>query len=537
MMIRMWSACLIAAASVTTALAGGPSDTEFTYQGELRSAGAPANGAFDLTFSLWDAVAGGTPVVGPVVMSDVPVSGGVFSVELDFGAAAFDGTARWLEIAVDGTTLSPRQAVTGAPYSIQTRGLFVDEDLDVGIGTTAPMADLHVFGSQATLRLEHAAGSSYSDFKDATTQQLRINKTNLAGGVLLDLNPKAEDGASSAQIRFFRETNTTGPKSVQFLRGNFTTQASAVIGVDGADSYFQAHGGNVGVGTSDPQATFHVVGSSQFIVNTTGSAIFALNYGGVPGHGIRGDTESTAGAGVRGWAKATSGATHGVWGESSSTAGTGVQGFASATTGITVGVGGTVYSGNGRGVSGEAIALGGVTYGVYGQSDSPAGRGVSGVATSTSGTCYGVIGQCNSTAGYDFYAAGAGVNYGAGSSRRWKHNVENLADPLAMLGRLRGVSFDWDVEHGGHHDVGMIAEEVGAVLPEIVVYEANGVDAIGMDYSKLTPLLVEAVNALRAENDALRDEKDAENRELRRRIAELERTVATLIRIHEETRP
>ena len=52
-------------------------------------------------------------------------------------------------------------------------------------------------------------------------------------------------------------------------------------------------------------------------------------------------------------------------------------------------------------------------------------------------------------------------------------------------------------------DVGMIAEEVGKVLPEIVSYEENGIDATGMDYSKMTPLLVEAVNTLRAENDDL----------------------------------
>ncbi len=71
----------------------------------------------------------------------------------------------------------------------------------------------------------------------------------------------------------------------------------------------------------------------------------------------------------------------------------------------------------------------------------------------------------------------------------------------------------------------MIAEEVGKVLPEIVSYEANGVDASGMDYSKMTPLLVEAVNALRAEKDAeidaLRAEKDAENRSLQDQNQEL----------------
>ena len=57
---------------------------------------------------------------------------------------------------------------------------------------------------------------------------------------------------------------------------------------------------------------------------------------------------------------------------------------------------------------------------------------------------------------------------------------------------------------GGQHDVGMVAEEVGEVLPEIVEYEEYGIDATGMDDSKLTPLLVEAVKALKAENDALK---------------------------------
>jgi hypothetical protein len=47
--------------------------------------------------------------------------------------------------------------------------------------------------------------------------------------------------------------------------------------------------------------------------------------------------------------------------------------------------------------------------------------------------------------------------------------------------------------------LGFIAEEVGKVLPEIVAYEENGIDAKGLDYSKMTPLLVEAFNALRKE--------------------------------------
>jgi hypothetical protein len=155
-----------------------------------------------------------------------------------------------------------------------------------------------------------------------------------------------------------------------------------------------------------------------------------------------------------------------------------------------------------------------------------AGTSASVRQAASTGINYGVLGQSNSPDGFDFFAAGAGTNYGAISSRRWKHQIVAIPEPLTMLAALRGVYFDWDQAHGGQHDVGMIAEEVGAVLPEIVQYEENGVDAIGMDYSKLTPLLVAAVNALRAEKDAqidtLRSEKDAQIDTLRSELAKLQ---------------
>ncbi len=132
------------------------------------------------------------------------------------------------------------------------------------------------------------------------------------------------------------------------------------------------------------------------------------------------------------------------------------------------------------------------------------------------------IGRSHSSSGFDFFAEGAGTDYGAACSRRWKRNVEPISDPLRKLAQLRGVYFDWDDEHGGQHDVGMIAEEVGAVLPEIVNYEENGIDAHGMDYSKLTPLLVEAVNALRAEKDAEIELLRNKNTELEARLARIE---------------
>ena len=74
----------------------------------------------------------------------------------------------------------------------------------------------------------------------------------------------------------------------------------------------------------------------------------------------------------------------------------------------------------------------------------------------------------------------------------------------------------------------MIAEEVGKVLPEIVIYEENGIDAQGMDYSKLSPLLVEAVKELRAEKDAEIAALRADNERMQRRLEAVERALSAL---------
>ena len=82
------------------------------------------------------------------------------------------------------------------------------------------------------------------------------------------------------------------------------------------------------------------------------------------------------------------------------------------------------------------------------------------------------------------------------------------------------------------------AEEVGQILPEIVSYEDNGIDAIGMDYSKLAPLLIEAVKELKVQKDTEITELKGqlsemkllrkENAELRTRLASLESMVAKM---------
>jgi hypothetical protein len=77
------------------------------------------------------------------------------------------------------------------------------------------------------------------------------------------------------------------------------------------------------------------------------------------------------------------------------------------------------------------------------------------------------------------------------SSRRWKTNIHPLENALSKIEQLRGVSYD--LKDSGKHEIGVIAEEVGQVVPEVVSYEKNGKDATGVDYSRLTALLIEAV--------------------------------------------
>lgn len=97
--------------------------TAFTYQGRLTDGGSPANGEYDFKFKLYDS--GGAQVGSVVPKENTTVTDGLFTVELDFGSGAFNGDARYLEIGVrpgdsggDFTILTPRQALTPAPYAL-----------------------------------------------------------------------------------------------------------------------------------------------------------------------------------------------------------------------------------------------------------------------------------------------------------------------------------------------------------------------------------------------------------------------------------
>jgi hypothetical protein len=90
---------------------------------------------------------------------------------------------------------------------------------------------------------------------------------------------------------------------------------------------------------------------------------------------------------------------------------------------------------------------------------------------------------------------------------------------------LRGVYFDW--KSNGKHDIGLIAEEVAEVIPEVVGYEENGKDASSLDYARLVALLVEAVKEQQQKIHALQTALE-ENELLKRRIDGLEGKIERL---------
>jgi hypothetical protein len=159
--------------------------TAFVYQGHLEESGQPANGNYDLQFGLTDAPVEGNHVTNLVTNLAVPVSNGMFKVTLDFGAA-FDGSARWLEVGVRTNTsavpffvLSPRQAVSAVPYAVfagTARAANLATNLD---GGGANLTNVNASSLQGVVPLVHLAGITSQQLSPETDAAYRATDTNI----------------------------------------------------------------------------------------------------------------------------------------------------------------------------------------------------------------------------------------------------------------------------------------------------------------------------------------------------------------------
>jgi hypothetical protein len=117
------------------------------------------------------------------------------------------------------------------------------------------------------------------------------------------------------------------------------------------------------------------------------------------------------------------------------------------------------------------------------------------------------------------------------SSQRWKTNVATIESPLEKIQALRGVSFNWDKAHGGTASIGLIAEEVAKVIPELVATEADGRTASGVNYGNLVALLIEGVKQQQQQinaKDVLVRELDAKVNELQDELQQLREQLNTI---------
>lgn len=298
---RVIGACLGVLLAAQGAIAlGDPQGTAFTYQGQLKQSGVPVDGTADFMFTLHALPSGGLPFGMPVTLTGVDVIDGLFTVQLDFGALAFHGDARWLNIQVRYpaggglyTTLTPRQPLNAAPYALYAlngpggggdtvwaangEDIYATNTGNVGIGTTTPAAKLHVAGSAPVLRLQDDDDpASYTWIVDSSPGQMGLFKSCSAGSMVMDINPCPLDGVSDAAIRFFRSTNTTGQKLISFLTGNGTNVASGYIGVGGSPSCFQLDGGDFGIGVQPDGARLHVGGTARIMATDLALNVSAL---------------------------------------------------------------------------------------------------------------------------------------------------------------------------------------------------------------------------------------------------------------------
>jgi hypothetical protein len=476
------------ALAATLALAAGrtaaqtPQGTAFTYQGRLSDAGSPADGAFDFRFILYDAAVGGSQV-GPIVSrDDVVVTGGLFTVSLDFGSS-FGGSRRWLDLSVRPgastgtyTPIAPRHELTSTPsalFSAETPWTGVaDKPAGFADGIDDDVVGGLACGGGEVAKWNGTLWACANDLVNAGTVTSVGAGAGLSGGPITSSGTLsvAFGGGGAASTVARSDHNHHGQLWAGASGTGLTVESAAgtgngILGRAGM-------GGGYGRGVIGEVVSTTGAGVYGHATATTGSAVGVLGlsdstYGtGVYGEGtelgVRGQSATTFGSGVFGWATNTTGATSGVqgWSESSfgsgvlgtarastgdargvtghtlSAHGIGVYGLASAGTGVNTGVYGTSHSSIGQGVIGFTSATVGTTRGVYGASFSPNGRGVEGHAGGSTGASFGVYGSAQSSAGMGVY----GEAEAATGSTVGLHGVSHSSQGRGVLGVTTATS-------------------------------------------------------------------------------------------------
>ena len=440
-----------------------------------------------------------------------------------------------------GTTnpLQRLQVGTANTLGINTNGtvFVVTSNADVGIGTTNPTSKLHVIGDGRFTGVITATSFSGS------------------GANLTGLVPNTVSTSS-----------TTTPQFIGFL----TTSSGVTTSILASSTLtFIPSSGNLGIGTTNPQAKLDVNGSVRFRSsitdnnNATGSAnqvltatsagagvswasLTAASVGALSNVTVTNDTStatplfpiftSSTGTNITGVNVDTSGLTFIPTGSGSLGIGTtsptrnlDVNGTVRFRSGIydvnnTVGSANSVLTADGNGgwswqpvVSGGGGAISGIN---VTQDDTGVRYPLLAAGTNTSTTtqyvdttdlvydtntnCLG-IGSTTPTSRLDIIGDVKVVgivtasDFNSSSDIKLKTNIQRIANPIEKVLQINGVSFNW--KESGKATMGVIAQEVEAVLPELV----SDTDPKSVNYNGLIGLLIECIKDQQRQIDELRN--------------------------------
>jgi hypothetical protein len=250
-------ACI--AGTAAPALAGADPGTGFTYQGSLSQNGSPVTGLRDMRFRLYDAATGGTPIE-TVQAFDVDISGGLFSVEVDFGAGPWTANEQlWVEIEAGPADQSQsyevigRQKLTATPYALNTRGIAVEANNNITIGATLSLENpaestWSVFsGSQGRFGIQDTTGPN-TRFLIDSVGKVGIGTTSPEGGLsvtagLVDASPTQNGvhlGLSGADEGVIEFTAPEGGRGIIDFNAGAETGRFQYRGSDDTFGFFNA---------------------------------------------------------------------------------------------------------------------------------------------------------------------------------------------------------------------------------------------------------------------------------------------------------
>lgn len=183
----MYPKLLVSLLLMLALMAPAMADTTLTYQGRLDQNGQPASGEFSASFRLFSADTGGSQL-GATLARTVLVSQGLFQADLDFGVQPYE-TPLWLEITVDGLTLTPRQRIAAAPFAVRALSSSAcpgcNDELAAALNALVARVELLESGNTALvaqvnmLQAQLSAANSAIDTLQTKTAALSATETDL----------------------------------------------------------------------------------------------------------------------------------------------------------------------------------------------------------------------------------------------------------------------------------------------------------------------------------------------------------------------